>query len=146
VAWFLRRVPGRRGPGRHVPLILVTARERRERELLARALRRRGYQVRLAVDGPAALAAAEQRRPTAVVLDWLTPGCQGLELSLRLKVRSRLRGVPVLLIAARSDGAQVSEGFQAGADDVVTRPLDIGALVRVVDGWVARAGGGPDRA
>jgi len=134
-----RLMSGCRPPGRHVALVLVTARERRERELLARALRRGGYQVRLAADGPDVLAAADQCRPAAVVLDWLTPGYQGLELCLRLKVRSRLRGVPVLLIAARGDGEQISEGFQAGADEVVTRPLDVPALVRLVDRRVVGA-------
>jgi two-component system, OmpR family, phosphate regulon response regulator PhoB len=134
-----RLMPGRRPPGRHVAQILVTARERRESDLLARALLRAGYQVRVAADGPDVLAAADQTRPAAVVLDWLTPGYQGLELCLRLKVRSRLRGVPVLLIAARGDGVQIAEGFQAGADEVVTRPLDVPALVRLVNRRVAGA-------
>lgn len=125
--------------------VLVACGDRHERDLLSRAFDRYGYQALLLADGPRLLAVADERRPAAVVVDWLTPGWKGPEVCTRLKMRPALWRVPVLLIAARGDRGQVAEGFRAGADDVVTRPLDPAELVRLVARRAARAGGRRDR-
>lgn len=132
-------------PDGYLAPVLIACGDRHERDCLGRVLDRCGYRALLFADGPHLLTVADEQRPAAVVVDWLTPGCTGPEICTRLKTRPALRRVPVLLIAARGDHAQVAEGFRAGADDVVTRPLDLAELVRLVARRAARAGGRRDR-
>ena len=66
-------------------LVLVTDDDRAVREALERALQLAGYEVELASDGDAALAAIERRTPDAVVLDVMMPGLDGLDVTRRLR-------------------------------------------------------------
>jgi two-component system response regulator MtrA len=120
--------------------VLIASGDRRQRHQLGRQLRRRGYYVRTAADGPSALAAANRYQPAAVVAEWLMPGSGGTDVCRGLRRHPILRRVPVILIAARGDGAQVAEGFQAGADEVLTQPYETGELIGFLErnmAWVA---------
>jgi two-component system response regulator MtrA len=120
---------GRAAHGRHLPTVLVASGDRRQRHLLSRRLRRSGFFVHAVPDGPSALAAAHETRPAAVVMEWIMPGRGGTDVCSRLRQHPTLHRVPVVLIAARGDGAQVAEGFQAGADEVLTQPFEPGELI-----------------
>ena len=80
-------------------LVLVADDDRAVREALERALQLAGYDVQLASDGDAALAAIAERTPDAVVLDVMMPGYDGLDVTRRL--RREGNRVPVLLLTAR---------------------------------------------
>jgi two-component system KDP operon response regulator KdpE len=108
-------------------LVLVADDDRAVREALERALQLAGYDVELASDGDAALAAISQRTPDAVVLDVMMPGYDGLDVTRRL--RREGNRVPVLLLTARDAVGDRVEGLDAGADDYLTKPFGVGELL-----------------
>jgi two-component system response regulator MprA len=118
--------------------ILVVDDERAVRESLRRALELEGYEIELAVDGVAALAALEDGDdPDAMILDVLMPGLDGLEVCRRLRrTGSRL---PVLMLTARVEVENRVAGLDAGADDYVTKPFALEELLARVRALLRRS-------
>ena len=108
-------------------LVLVADDDRAVRESLERALQLAGYEVELAADGDAALAAIEGRTPDAVVLDVMMPGYDGLDVTRRL--RREGNRVPILLLTARDAVGDRVEGLDAGADDYLPKPFALDELL-----------------
>jgi len=104
------------------PRVLVVEDDRRIANLLERALFKAGYRVDVALDGNAALAAAEAAAPDAVVLDVMLPGLDGLEVARRLRARG---GVPILMLTALDAVGDRVRGLDAGADDYLVKPFAI---------------------
>ncbi|WP_447008580.1 response regulator transcription factor [Saccharothrix isguenensis] len=96
-------------------------------EPLSRALQREGYQVQVVGDGPGALDAAEHSGIDLLVLDLGLPGMDGLEVCRRLRAGGR--GIPVLMLTARSDEVDFVVGLDAGADDYVAKPFRLAELM-----------------
>lgn len=95
-------------------------------EVVTGYLRRAGFTVEAAADGPAALACAERARPDLVVLDLMLPGLDGLEVCRRLRAAGP---VPVIMLTARGDEDDRIAGLELGADDYVTKPFSPRELV-----------------
>src|SRR5438874_11883201 len=108
-------------------LVLVADDDRAVREALERALQLAGYDVELASDGDAALAAIARRTPDAVVLDAMMPGLDGLDVTRRL--RREGNRIPVLLLTARDAVGDRVAGLDAGADDYLTKPFALEELL-----------------
>jgi two-component system response regulator MprA len=108
-------------------LVLVADDDRAVREALERALQLEGFEVELAADGDATLAAVERRTPDAVVLDVMMPGLDGLDVTRRLR-RTGNR-VPILLLTARDAVGDRVEGLDAGADDYLPKPFALEELI-----------------
>jgi DNA-binding response OmpR family regulator len=106
-------------------------------DVVRRYLERAGYEVMLAGDGPAALAAFARRQPDLVVLDLMLPGIDGLEVCRRL--RTRADGVPIVMLTALGEEADRVLGLQLGADDYVTKPFSPRELVLRVQSVLRRA-------
>jgi len=88
---------------------------------LRRTLEFEGYDVDVADDGEIALAKVEARTPEVVILDVMLPGRSGFEVLREL--RGGGFGIPVLMLTARGEEADVVLGFDSGADDYVTKPF-----------------------
>jgi len=106
--------------------ILIVDDDRALREALRRNLGLAGYEVEVAADGTAALAQVEGEPPDAVVLDVGLPGIDGLEVCRWLR-RAGNR-VPVLMLTARDAVEDRIDGLDAGADDYLVKPFDVGEL------------------
>jgi DNA-binding response OmpR family regulator len=106
-------------------------------DVVRRYLERAGYEVTLAGDGPAALAAFARRQPDLVVLDLMLPGIDGLEVCRRL--RTRADGVPIVMLTALGEEADRVLGLQLGADDYVTKPFSPRELVLRVQSVLRRS-------
>ena len=98
-------------------------------------LRAEGHTVVSAYDGPGAVAAYEEHQPDLVVLDVMLPGYDGLEVCRRIQ---QSRPVPVLMLTARDDEADVLVGLGVGADDYLTKPFRMRELVARVAALLRR--------
>jgi DNA-binding response OmpR family regulator len=105
-------------------------------EVVELYLRREGFEVQTAADGPAALAALERRRPDLIVLDLMLPGLSGLELTKRIRADSPL---PIIMLTARSEETDRVVGLELGADDYVTKPFSPRELVARVKAVLRRS-------
>jgi two-component system response regulator MprA len=118
--------------------ILVVEDEPSMRDALERVLRHGGYQVELAGDGRAGLAAASASAPDAIVLDVTLPLLDGLEVCRRLRAGGNR--VPVLMVTARDAIADRVAGLDAGADDYLVKPFSIAELRARIRALLRRAG------
>ena len=102
------------------------------RALMAAVLQARGHDVTACAQGPEALAACKDGVPPLVLLDWMLPGMDGLELCRRLRLLPAGDSAVVLLVTARNQPGDLRHVLESGADDYVAKPLDIELLgVRV---------------
>jgi two-component system OmpR family response regulator len=118
--------------------VLVVDDEVNIAELIAMALRYEGWTVDVAHTGSKAVAAAKAARPDVVVLDWMLPDFDGLEVLRR--IRAAEPAVPVLFLTARDAVEDRVAGLTAGGDDYVTKPFSLEELVARLRALVRRAG------
>jgi putative two-component system response regulator len=97
--------------------------------LLKHVLTREGYATMDCRDGESALEAVRGRQPDVVLLDVAMPGINGFEVCRRLKTDAATRLLPVLLITGLPDHHHRIEGLKAGADDFLTKPIDLHELL-----------------
>ncbi|HEX2863835.1 MAG TPA: response regulator transcription factor [Deinococcales bacterium] len=109
--------------------------------LLRRGLTFEGFAVDVAASGPEGLALARDRLPDLVILDWMMPGLDGLEVLRRLRAVSP--ALPVVMLTARDAVGDEVAGLQAGADDYVPKPFTFDVLVARVHALLRRQR--PDR-
>ncbi len=89
-------------------------------EFLGMGLGYEGFTVETASDGPSALAAADRFRPDLVLLDWMLPGLDGVEVCRRLRARG---DVAIIMLTAKGETDERITGLDAGADDYVPKPF-----------------------
>jgi len=106
--------------------VLIAEDDRAVRESLARAMRLEGYEVVTANDGAAALESIRAESPEIAVLDVSMPAVDGLTVCRVL--RSEGNTLPILMLTARTEPSDRVAGLDAGADDYVTKPFDLGEL------------------
>ena len=106
--------------------ILVVDDDRAVRDALRRALSLGGYDVAVAEGGQEALTLVAADGPEALVLDIGMPGIDGLEVCRRLRAAGNR--VPILMLTARDAVSDRIDGLDAGADDYVVKPFDVGEL------------------
>lgn len=98
-------------------------------DLITLNLTREGFQVLGAATGEEGLELARGETPDLVVLDLMLPGIDGLQVCRALRADPRTRAVPVLILTARGEEADVVAGLETGADDYVTKPFSPKVLV-----------------
>jgi len=118
------------------PHILVVEDEEKITDFLRRGLVYEGYRVDVAHDGQSGLALARENPPDLVVLDWMLPGMDGLEVCRRLRSGGP---VPILLLTARDSVADRVLGLDAGADDYLIKPFDFDELLARIRALLRRA-------
>jgi two-component system, OmpR family, phosphate regulon response regulator PhoB len=109
--------------------ILIVEDEPAIRELLVLNLRHAGFEVLAAADAGAAIRQIDAALPDLVLLDWMLPDQSGIELARRLRGDPRTRDLPIIMLTARSSEPDKLGGFDAGADDYVTKPFSPKELV-----------------
>jgi two-component system response regulator MprA len=122
--------------------ILVVDDDRSVRDAVRRALTLGGYEVESAEDGLQALARVASASPDAVVLDVAMPELDGLEVCRRL--RDSGERVPILMLTARDAVTDRIDGLDAGADDYLVKPFDIGELKARIRALLRRTTGARD--
>ena len=94
-------------------------------KVLQRGLAYEGYTVDVATDGRTGLNLAHDHHPDLVILDWMLPGMDGLEVCRRLRMQG---GLPILMLTAKDTIQDRVQGLDAGADDYIVKPFNLDEL------------------
>ena len=97
-----------------------------------------GYSVLLARDGAEGIDLARSERPDLIISDIMMPNVSGIELVQTLKADDATSGIPIILLSAKAQTADIRAGMEAGADDYVTKPFEPLELVEHVQALLAR--------
>jgi DNA-binding response OmpR family regulator len=122
---------------RDKPLVLVAEDDADILALVAYRLERAGYDVLTATNGEEAADLAASECPDLAVLDVMMPRLDGYGVTRRIREDESTSGIPVILLTARVQEADVARGFEAGADDYIKKPFspqELRARVQVVLG------------
>src|SRR3712207_2862499 len=115
--------------------IVIAEDERDLSALVRRHLEDEGHRVVQAFDGPSAVLAVQQERPDLLILDWMLPRLDGLEVCRRVRRDSI---VPILMLTARSEEVDRVLGLEVGADDYLTKPFSVRELLARVRAMLRR--------
>ena len=110
--------------------ILIADDEKDILEMLEYTLQKEGYQVFKAENGEDTLRVAEEKDPEIILLDIMMPKMDGIEVCRTLRTKSQFDNTIIMILTARSEEYSEVAGFDAGADDYVTKPIKLRSLVR----------------
>ena len=108
---------------REQPVVLAADDDEDILELITFRLERSGYAVVQARNGEEAWNLAQAELPDLAVLDVMMPKLDGFELTRRLRAHDATSRLPIILLTARAQDADVQQGFDAGADDYIRKPF-----------------------
>ncbi len=111
------------------PTVLLVEDEPAQREVLSYNLEAEGFDVQSADNGEDALLLIEESPPDLILLDWMMPHVSGIEVCRRLKLRPETRGIPIIMLSARSEEVDKVRGLETGADDYVIKPYSVVELM-----------------
>lgn len=119
-------------------LVYVVDDEANIRRLAALGLQDAGYETVEFSSGATMLAALTSKEPDCVVLDWMMPQPDGLEVCRMMRADSRWRHIPVIMLTARTDEVDKILGLELGADDYMTKPFSVKELAARVKSLIRR--------
>jgi two-component system, cell cycle response regulator DivK len=112
-----------------MPRVLLVEDNEESRDGLARHLRRKGYEVLLAVDGRQGVDAARAEAPDLILMDMSLPVLDGWEATRQLKAAPQTRGIPVIALTAHAMAGDRERALEAGCDDYDTKPIEFPRLL-----------------
>ncbi len=118
--------------------ILIVEDEKDVQELLRYNLTKNGYQVEKASNGEEGLEKARRISPDLILLDLMLPGLDGLEICRGIKNDSKTGHIPIIMLTAKGEEADVVTGLEMGADDYVTKPFSPRVLMARVKAILRR--------
>ncbi len=125
------------------PLVLVVEDEAALATMLRYNLEKQGFRVDEAGDGQEALTRISEARPDLVLLDWMLPVMSGIEVCRQIRRRPGTRDLPVIMVTARTEDGDSVRGLNTGADDYITKPFNMDALLARMRALLRRSGGVP---
>src|SRR6202046_3875475 len=127
------------------PLVLVVEEEAALATMLRYNREKQGFRVEEAADGQEALLRIAETQPDLVLLDWMLPAMSGLEVCRQIRRRSATRDLPVILVTARTEDQDAVRGLNTGADDYITKPFNMEALLARMRALLRRSNAVPAR-
>jgi two-component system, OmpR family, phosphate regulon response regulator PhoB len=118
--------------------ILIVEDEPSSAELIAINLTHAGYDVQRALQTEVALNMMRDELPNLLILDWMLPGKSGVQFARELRANERTRGLPILMLTAKSEESDKVLGLDSGADDYVTKPFSPKELIARVKALLRR--------
>lgn len=127
------------------PYVLVVEDEAALATMLRYNLEKQGFRVEEAGDGQEALTRISEGAPDIVLLDWMLPVLSGIEVCRQIRRRPATRDLPVIMVTARTEDQDAVRGLNTGADDYITKPFNMEALLARMRALLRRAGAVPVR-
>jgi len=119
-----------------MPRILIVEDNELSRDMLSRRLRRKGYEVIVAVDGAEGVAMAGEQMPDIVLMDLSLPDMDGWKATQTLKENPKTRAIPVIALTAHAMSGDRERALEAGCDDYDTKPIDLRRLLTKIHRFV----------
>lgn len=107
--------------------------------LVAMRLTAEGHTVSTAASGGAGLRAAREQHPDLLILDWMMPGLDGLEVCIEVRRDPSFARMPVMFLTAKAQEGDMIEAAEAGGNDYITKPFSPRELAVRVDALLERA-------
>ena len=121
------------------PLVLVVEDEAALATMLRYNLEKQGFRVEEAGDGQEALTRIAETTPDLVLLDWMLPTLSGIEVCRQIRRRHETRNLPVIMVTARTEDQDAVRGLNTGADDYISKPFNMEALLARVRALLRRS-------
>ena len=118
--------------------VLIIEDEKAVREMLCFTLKNNGFEILEAEDNNSALDALKENEINLILLDWMLPGKQGIEISRIIRSSSEIKDIPIIMLTAKSDESDKVLGLESGADDYVTKPFSPKELVARIKALLRR--------
>jgi two-component system, cell cycle response regulator DivK len=112
-----------------MPKVLVVEDNEANRDMLARRLQRRSFEVVVAVDGAEGVAKSKSESPDIVLMDMSLPVMNGWEATRAIKADATTAHIPVIALTAHSMAGDREKAMEAGCDDYDTKPVDLPRLL-----------------
>ena len=125
------------------PLILVVEDEAAIATMLRYNLEKQGFRVEEATDGQEAIDRIAEATPDLVLLDWMLPVMSGIEVCRQIRRRPETRELPVIMLTARTEDQDAVRALNTGADDYITKPFGIEALMARIRALLRRSAAVP---
>jgi CheY-like chemotaxis protein len=119
--------------------ILLVEDNEMNRDMLSRRLRRKGFAVSIASDGPQGLAAALEGSPDLILMDLSLPGIDGWEATRLLKADPQTQAIPIIALTAHAMAGDRERAFEAGCDDYDMKPIDFARLLAKIEAVLVNA-------
>ena len=116
--------------------ILLVEDNEMNRDMLARRLTRRGYEVTIAVDGEQGVRIAQQEIPDLILMDMGLPVLDGWEAARQLKAEATTQSIPIIALTAHAMTGDREKALEAGCDDYDTKPIEFSRLLEKIQGFV----------
>lgn len=111
-----------------MPLIYIVDDEANIRRLASLALEEQGMEVRSYENGEQLLGALDRSIPDCILLDWMMPGLDGIQLLHRIRNNDKFKNIPLIMLTAKSEEMDVVMALELGADDYISKPFGIKEL------------------
>ncbi len=115
-----------------MPKILLVEDNEMNRDMLSRRLERRGFEIRIAVDGAEGVALAQQELPDLILMDMSLPVMDGWTATRQLKTIPQTQAIPVIALTAHAMAGDQEKCLAAGCDDYDTKPVDFPRLMNKI--------------
>jgi len=118
--------------------VLIIEDEKAVREMLCFTLKNNGFAIFEAEDSDSAFDKLKKNDINLILLDWMLPGKQGIEISKLLRSSSETKNIPIIMLTAKSDESDKVLGLESGADDYITKPFSPKELVARIKALLRR--------
>ncbi len=119
--------------------ILLVEDNEMNRDMLSRRLKRRGYEVLIAVDGAEGVSMTTSENPDLILMDMSLPVMDGWEATRTLKANPQTQHIPIIALTAHAMSGDRQKALQAGCDDYDTKPIDLSRLLDKIKTFLAES-------
>lgn len=116
--------------------ILLVEDNELNRDMLSRRLKKRGYEIDIAIDGQQGIDMAVSGSPGLILLDMSLPVVDGWDAARTLKADDNTKHIPIIALTAHAMAGDKEKALEAGCDDFDTKPVDLPRLLEKIEHWI----------